>query len=116
MMPPMNCQLFSHRLVLVALFFLASLSASLSARADSLNIPLKTGDEVPIERIRADGDTLILWTPSGFGMQPPAQVLAQELTFDDLETYASIFAAWYLGKALTNASRGMSSPRAAKLL
>ena len=99
MMPPMNCQLFSHRLVLVALLFLASLSASLSARADSLNIPLKTGDEVPIERIRADGDTLILWTPSGFGMQPPAQVLAQELAFDDLETWlADLHTAFFVSR------------------
>jgi peroxiredoxin len=99
MMPPMKCQLSRSRLVLVALFLLGILSVSLSARADSLNIPLKTGDEVPIERIRADGDTLILWTPSGFGMQPPASALAQELTFDDLETWlADLHTAFFVSR------------------
>ncbi len=56
-------------------------------QADSLEIPLSSGDEVSIQRFQADGNTLILWTPSSFGMQPPAQTLAQELVFDGIETW-----------------------------
>lgn len=101
MMPPMIFQLFSNRRGLAAflVLILASFSVPHLARADSLNIKLETGDEVPVERIRADGDTLILWTPSGFGMQPPAQVLAQELTFDDIETWlADLHTAFFVSR------------------
>lgn len=72
---------------------------SAAAGADNLNISLNTGDEVPIERFRADGDTVILWTPSGFGMQPPARNLAQELMFDDLETWlADLHTAFFVSR------------------
>jgi len=71
----------------------------LNVSADSLNIKLSTGDEVPIERIPADGDTLILWTPSGFGMQPYSRVLAQEWAFDNLETWlADLHTAFFVSR------------------
>jgi peroxiredoxin len=99
MMPPMRGKSFLSRLAPVAFLLLACFSVPYSARADSLNIPLKTGDEVPIERVRADGDTVILWTPSGFGMQPPARELAQELAFDDLETWlADLHTAFFVSR------------------
>jgi len=57
------------------------------AFADTSPLRLSSGDEVSLQRYSSDGDTLILWTPSDFGMQPPAGSLAQELVFDGLEVW-----------------------------
>ena len=45
--------------------------------ADTLNIPVASGDDIPIERHQAEGDTAIIWMPSDFGVQPPQTVVAQ---------------------------------------
>jgi peroxiredoxin len=55
--------------------------------ADNLSVAIGGGDEVPVTRYAAKGDTLILWAPSSFGMQPPAHALAQELVFENLEVW-----------------------------
>lgn len=69
------------------LFCTAFLVGPITGNAASQSIKLASGDEIPVERYAADGDTLIIWTPSDFGMQPTANALAQELVFENLEIW-----------------------------
>lgn len=75
------------RFLAVFVFLSILFTTTDTVRAASLSLPFGNGDQVPIERFEADGDTLILWTPSSFGVQPPARSLAQELTFSNIETW-----------------------------
>lgn len=65
--------------------FLALTSSS--PFADNRPVRLSSGDEAALQRFEAEGDTAILWTPSGFGMQPPASVLARKLASGGLEVW-----------------------------
>jgi len=69
------------------LISLVLLASPITGSATPVSITLGSGDEIPLERYAADGDTLIIWTPSSFGMQPTANALAQELVFDNLEVW-----------------------------
>ena len=79
--------LFSFNPKIVISTFVLWLALIQPALADLLSIDIGGGDEVPITRYASQGDALILWTPSSFGMQPPAHVLAQELVFENLEVW-----------------------------
>jgi hypothetical protein len=95
---------FAFKFLKAGLPFLLLLMVN-SVLADNLTVSVGGEDEVPIIRYPSDGDTLILWTPSSFGMQPPARLLAQELVFDKLEVWlADLHEAFFV-------SRGRSSSR-----
>ena len=74
---------------------LALLASPLQA-ADTLTIPVSNGDEIPIERHSAKGNTVIIWTPSDFGVQPPQTVIAEQLARSGIEVWiADLHAAYF---------------------
>lgn len=96
---------FAFKFLKAGLPFLLLLMVN-SVLADNLTVSVGGEDEVPIIRYPSDGDTLILWTPSSFGMQPPARLLAQELVFDKLEVWlADLHEAFFVSRGRSSADQ-----------
>jgi peroxiredoxin len=64
--------------------------------ADTYEVKLETGEDIPIERLRAPGSTLIIWTPSSFGVQPGQAKLAAAFAARGHEVWiADLHAAYF---------------------
>jgi len=55
--------------------------------AESLALELPGGEELPIERYPAQGDELVLWVPSGFGVRPQHAQYGRELAQQGIEVW-----------------------------
>ena len=72
------------------------LGAVTPAVAETITVPVTKGEEVPIERYAADGDSVIIWTPSDFGVQPPQVPVATALAKRGIEVWiADLHAAYF---------------------
>jgi len=66
--------------------------------SELFDVPVTQDDEIPIEKFAADGDNLIIWTPSDFGVQPAQAVLAQQIAKLGIEVWiADLHAAYFIG-------------------
>lgn len=55
--------------------------------AQNFSVRGTAGDEIPIERHPATGDTVVIWTPSRFGVQPPQGKIADKLAAHGIEVW-----------------------------
>jgi thiol-disulfide isomerase/thioredoxin/dienelactone hydrolase len=74
------------RLFLAGLTLLVLLPASATA-SESFTVRGTAGDEIPIERHAAPGNSAIIWTPSRFGVQPPQGHTADQLAARGIEVW-----------------------------
>lgn len=58
-----------------------------AAASQSLNINVHDDTQVPVERYAAKGDTVLLWTPSEFGLRAGDRHLAKQLAKHGLEVW-----------------------------
>jgi thiol-disulfide isomerase/thioredoxin len=93
---PLRNTVVSGCCTLLVVGVLALLVSPLQA-ADTLTIPVSSGDEIPIERHSAKGNTLVIWTPSDFGVQPPQTVIAEQLARSGVEVWiADLHSAYFV--------------------
>lgn len=89
-------------LTIVALFLLNPPALA----ADSFDVPVSHGDDIPVERHAADGDTVILWISSDFGTQPPQTVAANALARRGVEVWiADLHAAYFIAPGRYSSTR-----------
>ena len=80
-----------------ALLFLLCLAFPFSEAAESLSVPLPGGDEIPVTRHPAPGDTRLLWLPSEFGLSPRQAEVARGLAALGIDTWiADLHSAWFI--------------------
>ncbi len=75
---PASSTVLSGIVRLLAATVLLAVASPLQA-AETFNVPVSNGDEIPVERHAAKGDTIIIWLPSDFGVQPPQSVVSKRL-------------------------------------
>lgn len=94
-LPLSNTVVSGWRTLLVVV--IPALLASTLQAADTFTVPVSNGDEIPIERHSATGNTVIIWTPSDFGVQPPQTVIAEQLARSGIEIWiADLHAAYFV--------------------
>jgi peroxiredoxin len=71
---------------LLAAVLLLALPAGAGAKED-LNIKVQSGEQVPVDRFPAKGDTALVWTPSEFGLRATNRRLARRLADHGLEVW-----------------------------
>lgn len=79
------------------IFFFLLLPATTIAAVQDYSITLGNGDEIPIARYPADGQTLLLWLPSEFGLSPRQAPTAEHLAARGVETWIpDLHSAWFI--------------------
>jgi peroxiredoxin len=79
------------------LFFVALLLAVQPVfAAEEMTVAVGNNEEVPIQRYPSTGDTVIIWTPSDFGVQPPQVAVATGLAKRGIEVWiADLHSAYF---------------------
>jgi thiol-disulfide isomerase/thioredoxin len=97
-LPMMSANPFLHNhLFVIVILVLAFVANSDIATAESITVPVSNGEEVPIERFAASGDSVIIWTPSDFGIQPPQGPVALSLAKQGIEVWiADLHTAYFV--------------------
>lgn len=72
-----------------------ALSFTAAFGSELFDVPVTQGDEIPIEKFAAGDDTLIIWTPSDFGVQPPQSVLGKKIADLGIEVWIADLHATY---------------------
>ena len=86
---------YPHRTGIGLLLFLI-LTLPVQA-AEEIEIPLSDGSDAFVTRYGADGDALIVWFPSEFGLSPRQTPIAEELASLGIETWIpDLHATWFL--------------------
>jgi peroxiredoxin len=65
--------------------------------AEEMSLPVPSGEDVPVQRFTADGDSVFIWLPSEFGLRPEMQITAQALAGLGVEVWmADLHSAYFL--------------------
>jgi peroxiredoxin len=90
----MNKQHYRRLLAPIALLLLLAASAT---AAEEIEIPLSDGSDAFVTRYAAEGDDLIVWFPSEFGISPRQGPIAEALAARGIETWLpDLHATWFL--------------------
>lgn len=79
------------------LFLLLSLVTAMVTAAEEKNLQLPNGDEVSATRYPAEGNRLLLWLPSEFGLSPRQVPTARVLATQGIEVWIpDLHSAWFV--------------------
>ena len=86
-----------HYRNLLARIGLLLLLATPAKAAEEIEIPLSDGSDAFVTRYAAEGDTLVVWFPSEFGISPRQGGVAEALAARGIETWLpDLHATWFL--------------------
>ncbi len=89
---------------IVCLFLALWLAPALAS--ELFDVPVTQDNDVPIEKFAAAGDSLIIWTPSDFGVQPPQTMLAQKIAKLGIEVWiADLHATYFIATGSRSSSK-----------
>lgn len=94
---PLRSPLF-HLVTAISLL-LGSVYWQANCFAREIIVKTKSGEQLNIETFPARGNQAIIWTPSGFGVQPPQAQAARQLVKEHLETWiADLHSSYFLAR------------------